>query len=249
MAMKNGLKVGVKIWPDKADYALEIAEHVDFIEIMARRGGDFSFLQDIDLPFVVHAEHGGQGVNYADIANRSVSNESIRLAIDLADRINARVIVAHSGFLDSTPNTSPENVTEFLKGIKDSRIVVENLVFREPMGGKVVTYPFSTPEQMKPLLEATGKGMCLDLSHTNVTASFMGADYMEMLNRFMELRPRHFHACGGVAGKPDDLHLHVWEGTLDIAAFKRMLPKGAWVTLETPTDLEGQLRDIEVMRA
>ncbi len=69
-----------------------------------------------------------------------------------------------------------------------------------------------------------------------------------MLEEFVSMKPRHFHACGGVEGEPKDMHMHLWEGNLNIGAFKRMLPKAAWVTLETPTDLEGQLRDIEMMR-
>jgi endonuclease IV len=245
------MKIGVKIWPDNAAYAAEIAGHVDFIEVMAKRNSDFSFLEDIDLPFVVHAEHGGQGVNYADTGNRPLSEETIRLATVLADRINARTIVAHSGYLDAkpVPSISADNAISFLRDLKDNRIVIENLVFRELFEGRWISYPFSTPEQMRALMDATGKCICLDLSHANVTASFLGKEHMPMVEKFMELRPRHFHACGGVAGEPNDMHVHLWEGTFNITAFKRLLPKTAWVTLETPPDMEGQLRDIEMMRA
>lgn len=244
-----GMKVGVKIWPDKTEYAYEIAEHVDFIEIMAERGCDFSFLDDIDLPFVVHAEHGLLGVNYADSAKWDDARQSIGFAIRLADRLGARMIIVHPGYLDGVPTSKVENAIEFLKDIKDGRILLENLLLKENFKGKLLECPFSTPEMMDFVLKASGKGFCLDLSHIQVTASILGLNYIELLGKFMQLAPRHFHACGGVEGEPKDMHLHLWEGNLNIEAFKRMLPKTAWITLETPCDLEGQLKDIEMMRS
>ncbi len=257
------MKIGVKIWPDKAEYAYEIAEHVDFIEIMAKRGEDFSFLEGIELPFVVHAEHHHMGVNYADSSKIAQSRKSLEFAIRLADKLDARMIIVHPGYLDglsvrqlshdtstesTVPNQSAENVIEFLKGINDNRIVLENLPIRETVNGGLLEHPFSTPEGLRDLLLATNKGMCLDLSHAQVTASILGLNCIELLEKFMELKPRHFHACGGVECETKDTHMHLWEGNLNIEAFKRMLPKTAWVTLETPCDLEGQLRDIEIMR-
>jgi len=242
------MKIGIKIWPDKAGYALKIAEHADFIEVMAKRGEDFSAFDDVDLPFVVHAEHGNMGINYADNSKLEQSRESLDFAIQLADRLDARAIVTHPGYLYGLPNQSIGNAIKFLKDIRDSRLLLENLVVREDMNGKMLEYPFSTPETMKGLLLSTNKGMCLDLSHTQVASAFLGLDYIKMLREFMQLKPRHFHACGGVEGQPKDMHIHLWEGNLNVEAFKRMLPKTAWVTLETPCDLEGQIKDIEIMR-
>lgn len=242
------MKIGVKIWPDKADYAYEIAEYVDFIEIMAKRGEDFSFLEGIELPFVVHAEHHHMGVNYADSSKLALSKESFGFAIGLADRLDARMIIVHPGFLEGMPNQNAGNAIKFLKEVNDNRVVIENLTLRENIDGGLLEHPFSTPEGLRDLLLATNKGMCLDLSHAQVTASILGLNCIELLEKFMELKPRHFHACGGVEGETKDTHMHLWEGNLNIEAFKRMLPKTAWVTLETPCDLEGQLRDIEIMR-
>ncbi|MBM3304266.1 MAG: TIM barrel protein [Candidatus Aenigmarchaeota archaeon] len=242
------MKIGVKIWPDKVDYALKIAGHADFIEVMAKRGCDFSFLSEIDLPFVVHAEHGDLGINYADSAKLALSRESLGFAIQLADRLEARAIIVHHGYLDGTPNTKAENTLRFLKEVRDNRILIENILVKEKFNGIEAEHPFSTPEKMKFLMEQTGRGFCLDLSHAQASSAALGLDYMSMLEQFMRLKPRHFHACGGVEGEPKDMHLHLWEGNLNIGAFRRMLPKAAWVTLETPCDLEGQIRDIEIMR-
>ena len=43
--------------------------------------------------------------------------------------------------------------------------------------------------------------------------------------------------------------MHLGEGELDMLGFRKMLPRGAWVTLETPIDIEGKLKDIGFMRA
>lgn len=243
------MKIGVKVWPEQAEYAYRIAKHADFVEIMAKRGEDFSFLDDIGLPFVVHAEHGLLGVNYADNAKRDDAHKSISFAIQLADRLDARTIIAHPGYLDGAATSRLENAIEFLSCIRDGRILLENLLLKENFKDKLLECPFSMPERMDFMLKAAGKGFCLDFSHANVTASFLGMNYIELLEKFMELRPRHFHACGGVEGEPKDMHIHLWEGNLNIGAFKRMLPKDAWVTLETPCDLEGQIKDIEMMRS
>jgi endonuclease IV len=242
------MKVGVKIWPDKAEYAYEIAEHADFMEIMARRGCDFSFLKDIDLPFVVHAEHEGIGVNYCDSANTAISEESLQFAIKLADELGSKIIIVHGGKVGG-PTENQQTAVDFLKKQKDGRIIIENLLFREQQGGRTFEHPFSTFEGMRDLLLATSRSMCLDFSHAHITSCFTGENYIDLLQKFISMSPRHFHACGGVEGQPEDSHSHVWEGNLNIGAFKRMLPRGAWVTLETPTDLEGQIKDIEIMKS
>jgi deoxyribonuclease-4 len=243
------MKIGIKIWPDNAEYAFEISEHVDFIEIMAKRGEDFSFLSDIDLPFVIHAEHNDFGVNFTDVTKLALSKESSGFALELADRLNARTIIFHPGLMDGTQNTKAEHAIEFLKSMKDNRIVLENVLLREPIKNRNFECPFATPDGMAKIMAETNKGMCLDFSHAQITSTQLGIDYIKTLEKFIEMRPRHFHACGGVEGDEKDMHIHLWEGNLNIAAFRHMLPKTAWVTLETPCDLEGQLRDIEMMKA
>jgi endonuclease IV len=243
------MKIGVKIWPDSAGYAYEIAEHADFIEVGAKRACDFSFLEDIDLPFVVHAEHGNQGVNYMDSSDAGNSRESLDFAMKLADTLNARTIIVHSGFVDSSGRTNQEAAISFLREVSDRRVLVENTLFGEDRDGQHVGCPFSTPGNMKGLLSATNKMMCLDFSHAHITSCLTGTDCFQDIEKFIALSPKHFHACGGIEGRAEDMHLHLWEGTLNIEAFKRLLPKSAWVTLETPCDLEGQLRDIEIMKS
>ena len=242
------MKIGVKIWPDDADYAFEIAEHVDFIEVMAKQGEDLSFLQDMDMPFVVHAEHGKLGVNYADASKAALNKSSIDFAIKLADKIDAKAVIIHPGFFDGSPGQSLEQSIGFIQSLTDNRIIIENILLREEGDGKTIEFPFTTPEGMKQLLDATNRRMCLDFSHAHATACMLNISYIDVLEKFVQMLPRHFHACGGVEGEPKDMHIHLWEGTLNIDAFKRMLPKDAWVTLETPTDLEGQIQDIEMMR-
>ncbi len=243
------MKIGIKIWPDKADYAHRIAEHADFIEVMAKRGCDFSFLDGIGLPFVVHAEHHQLGVNYADSSKLALSKESLGFATKLADRLDARAIIVHPGHLDGAATSKPENAIEFFRSIMDGRVLLENMRVKETYGNRLLEHFFSTPEEVKRMLSATNKRLCLDLSHTQNTAVHLGVDYIRMLEKFVGMKPRHFHACGGVEGSTEDMHMHLWEGNLNIEAFKRMLPRDAWVTLETPCDLEGQLRDIEIMRS
>lgn len=241
VSMKTGIKM---YYPDEA-YMKKILEHVDFFEVMAIETEDYDFLRKFDIPFVIHTEHWKFGVNiaYSELAERN--RKALEFAIKLADITNARTIILHPGFTKNG-HGSEKAAVDFLKGFDDSRIVLENMI-PEFEGMKFLGL---TPQDMKRLMEASGFGLNLDVGHSSAVACYLKKDHVGFTEEFFRLQPRHFHFADGKSESPVDFHLHIGEGNLNMKAFRQMLPKNAWVTLETYiNDFQKQLNDIRFMRS
>jgi len=241
------MKVGVKTWRVEK-WLDEIIDkgRPDFIETMAIVGEDYRPLLDYGLPITIHAEHIGFGVNQADPLLLEKNKKSLGFAIDTADTLDASVIVLHPGVL-MNHNCSIQTTIGLIKGMHDPRILVENMPNYVSNDGKVMNVG-RTIEEIKLLLSETKTGFCLDLDHAAVAAVDSGLDYMEAIRKFMELRPDYFHISDSTLNSKAGDHLHLGEGELDLLGIKRLLPKDAWICLETPLDVEGKVRDIEFLR-
>ncbi len=240
------MKIGIKIYRPERDYLNRILKHVDFIEVMAVEGESYRLLEGIDIPFVIHMEHYNFGVNPANPSLEKRNRKALDFALSLADRLNSETVIMHPGFLENK-NCSESHSLDFIRNILDSRIIVENMPCRSlGIGLRILA---STPEDMKRMMKETGKGFCFDFGHAGAAACFLKKDHVKFAGEFMKLKPRHFHVSDGKTNIPKDMHLHLGDGNLNLAAFRRMLPKNAWVTVETGKEsIEKQIRDIEFMR-
>ncbi len=63
------MKIGVKTY-DNPLFLKEFVDKVDFFEVMAIEGKDYSFLKSFNKPVVVHAQHDSFGINNADKSKR-----------------------------------------------------------------------------------------------------------------------------------------------------------------------------------
>lgn len=236
------MKFGVKTYDDEKflDYFFSKA---DFFEVQAIRGKDYSFLNKFagKIPIVIHAEHYNFGVNAADESLEKTNCESVDFAIKIANLAKAEKIVFHPGSI-SNENCSKETAINFLKSIKDKRIVLENLP-----NSDVANCLGTTPKDMKELKEKTGFGFCFDLNHAIQSAIFYKRDIKNFLIEFEKLKPEHYH-IGGHILKLDETHVSLAESDFDLLDFLKLLNKNAEITLEVRTDTKSVEEDLKLVK-
>lgn len=239
------MKIGVKTW-DSKDFLEPFKDKVDFFEIMAIEKNNYNFLKEFNLPIVIHAQHRGFGVNNADKTKIQKNLDSINFAIKLADTYNVKKIIAHPGELDSE-NSSIEQSIDFIKNIKDKRVIVENIPLQN-------VYRFGAkPEEIKEILKETKKGFCFDINHAIATAITLNQDYYQYIKEFLKLKPIHYHFGGQITKnlslpEKEREHLALAESDFNIKEVLRLIPKDAEITLETSTDINKTLDDVRIMK-
>lgn len=237
--MKIGIKTyayqnGIEFFKDKAD----------FIEVMAIEGQNYSFLKGLSLPVVVHVAHHSFGVNFADKTKKDLNTRLIKHAIKLADLVNSKKIIIHMGAI-SNSDSSEGNAISFLKSFGDKRFLIENLPPYSPLFGRALC---STHESLKNASEILGVGICFDLNHAISCSLENREDYFDLIKRFLELKPAHYHLGGQRITGGDKTHLSLSESEIDIKKILAILPRDAEITLEVSSDLERVKKDLELMK-
>ncbi len=107
-------------------------------------------------------------------------------------------------------------------------VILENLIYRGP--DRSLPRPGVEPEVLREVVEATGCGFLLDLSHARISAGYLGEEPWSYIERMPldRLRELHVTGIGIVEGRPQD-HLELEEA--DWRAFERALERvrlGAW---------------------
>jgi sugar phosphate isomerase/epimerase len=225
------MRLGIKTFGERKPIDL-FRKKADFFEIMALDDVDYSFLEEFDTEIVVHAQHQGFGVNLADKTKRGMNLTAIKIAIKLADIFNSKKIILHLGTLENE-NCSIENSQTFLKEIAESRILIENLPFRNENSSE---YLFSTPKEMRSFLAKTKCGFCFDINHAIRSALEHGKPPYSYIKDFIKLNPAHFHIGGQKLSGED--HISFLDSDIDLGKILSLLPRDAEITLEVTTDLK-----------
>ncbi len=243
------MKIGAKIFGIKNKPFLDkIAEKVDFIEIMAIQGQDYSFLKSYGKKIALHAEHQEFGINPADASKNNENTKSINFAFELAGRLDAGKIICHAGAIENE-NCSEETAIEFFRNIKNNRILIENLPLID-YNGRRIDALCSMPEQTETFLERCNKRLCFDIPHSIISTIAKGKkDYNDFIKPYLKLKPSYFHFSDILLEKAKD-HLNLGKGNLNIEFYKKLIPKDAEVALETNSNniAENFLNDIRIMR-
>lgn len=236
------MKIGVKNYGD-LEYFRALDSRVDFFEVMAIPGKDYSYLGEFDKPITIHAQHEGFGVNIADKTKLAKNKDSINFAISLADRFNSRFIILHPGKIDND-NCSEEQAISFLNSIKDKRVIIENVTY--------VKYGIGvTPEGITRLKKETGKDFCFDINHAILTALELGKDPYEYLKEFFKLKPVYYHIGGqNINDLKNGTHLSFGDikNNFDLKKALDVIPKDAQIALEVSMDIENTKYDVELIR-
>ena len=230
------MKIGVKIFKEK-DFAKYFEDKADFLEVMAIPWVDYDFLKGYKLPIIIHCLHSVFGINFADASNKKNDN-AINFAVDLADKLNAKKIIVHPGFL-SNEFCSLDNLIEKIKKM-DKRIIIENSTHEKCIPGR-------TPEKIKSLIEKTNKGFIFDINHAIESAQELGKGSLDFIEGFLELNPVHFHLGGQKLGEKA-AHLDLEKGDIPIKSILKKLPKNAEITLEVGTEIKRVEKDLNYIR-
>jgi len=240
------MKFGVKTFDD-IKLLKYFADKADFFEVQAIQSTPMSFylqLKQFSIPIVIHAEHYGFGVNYADKSKLEFNLKSINFARKIADLINAKKIIAHPGVIEKgNANCSEENAISFLKSIDDKRILIENLPLREM--DKNITSLSVLPEETEKFMKKTGKGFCFDINHAII--GLPEGDY-DFIKAYIKLNPRHYHLGGQKNNSYYDAHLSLSESDLDLYKILNQYPKDAEITLETTSNIKDKEEDLKIIR-
>ncbi len=238
--MQN-IKFGLKLWSTNTGLIQEAETLIQkgvfqYIELLVVPETDISFFQKAHVPYVIHVPHENWGVNIGNSANADYSKEILENCIQWADALKATCIVFHPGFGDL------ESATNFLKGVSDKRIVIENMPKVGMHGERMIGVD---KEEMQQLM-MNKFGFCLDLGHAMKAALSLKKDYKKYIAELLDLRPAVFHLSNGSLQSERDEHLNIQEGDYDIAFLLSCIQKNrnAFVTLETPrNDLSSLAED------
>ena len=246
------MKIGLKIWDEKdLDKITPLLNKIDFLEVMAIEGKDYSFLKKVKLPITVHCMHCNFGVNFSNAMNFVKNRNALRYAISLADKYNAKFIIVHPGFKEKG-FCAVNNISHFLSNFNDERILVENMPFIDDERSEFFGYSLG---ELSKIIEYSNKNFCLDFGHAGITAKLRDENVGEFIKDLMKLKPKYFHICGVKFGKKTNLlegmenHTSLFKGDLPIKEIKKLIPKNAWVLLETWHNLAEHEKDIEFLRS
>lgn len=235
------MKIGVKTFHGKKflDY---FQDKADFFEVQALQKYNHNYLKKYSIPIVIHAEHFSQGSNPADKTMVKQNLKSINFAIKLADKVNAKKIILHPGKIVNE-NCSKKQSLKFIKNIDDKRIIIENLT-------PVFSGLCKTPFEIKQYLKDAKKGFLFDLSHAFVTANHLSLEPIEIIKKFLKLRPKHFHISGQNKDSKEDQHLSFQnkKANLPYQEILKLYPKNAEITLEVTTNIKKTEYDLEFIR-
>jgi len=239
------MKVGVKTW-DNESFLEHFENKSDFFEVQAIQKNDYEFLKKFKKPIVIHAEHGGFGVNFPDPSLHAKNLKSVNFARALADSVKAKKIIVHPGRV-MDKNCSLETSKKFVRAIKDDRIIIEN--HSQPKKGIG-----SNPDSMKEFLKFTGKKLCFDINHAIASANSSREDYIKYIKEYVKLKPVHYHFGGQKLinffkfYRHDLTHLSLIDSNIDLKEIIRVIPKDAEITLETTTSVSKVEDDLCIMK-
>ncbi len=242
--------IGIKIGPlSSKDHAEKMNDYTDYFEIYAAPGYEFTELENVDKPIVVHVAHSCEGVNLADPAKTEHNQSALRWAIKQADRYNADKIVIHPGFKEN-PACSFAVMLQFLKDNRDPRLLIENM----PDTSDGFYHYCGSIEEIRQVMTEINIGFCLDFSHAAAYAKKKQLNQLQFFKELLALNPCYFHLTDTLLSevfdeKYSEKHVHLLEGDLDLSFLKEILPNDAMLTLETPQILDKQIEEIEFLRA
>jgi len=188
---------------------------LDFLELHIKSNATVNQLQDwgkTGLVKYIHAETGGMGefmTKYLETAETSYN--FLRTTGEILG------VIVHMG-LD-------KQELDFSKIDFPDYVLPENMPYMSSFKEKMYGY----------LPEIMCKNFTLDIAHAWMTAKSLKLDTYEFLDKFFDLKPKHFHITDCLG---DLDHLVLGTGGLDITWAISKIPNDATLTIETDDTLK-----------
>jgi len=239
-------RFGLKLYSVNENYvkeAIRLYEKglYDYIELYSVPGSfrDCSKLwKGLPMPFIVHAPHFGDGLNFAVKTLKKKNYVMAEEAFRYADILKAPIVIFHPGVNGDIKETARQ-----IKGLNDKRIVIEN----KPYFGLAenLICNGSNPEEIGFLIEEAKVGFCLDMGHAICAANANGFNPLEYIEKFLELRPTIYHLTDGDYYGIFDRHDHYGKGNFPLSHLLKLIPPDSRITNESVKDFPDSLSDFE----
>ncbi len=192
----------------------------------------------LPMPFIVHAPHFGDGLNFAMKELRKKNRVMAEEAFRYADLLKAPIVIFHPGVNGDIKETAYQ-----MKRLNDKRVIVEN----KPYFGLAenLICNGSTPEEIEFLIKEGKVGFCLDMGHAICAANASGFNPLEYIEKFLELKPAMYHLTDGDYYGVFDRHDHYGKGSFPILHLLKLIPPNSKITNEAVKDFADSLRDFE----
>jgi len=244
------VKVGTKIGFFTDDnYVAALMSNVDFFELYITSNQDIKRFSGIKKQIIIHAAHQGHGVNLADPKMSTVSRKMLKLALKAADYFTSDKVIFHPGET-SCPEHTFEISTKVVRELNDTRMCVENM----PIAYKEENYLCRSKKEIETYMKETNVGFCLDIAHCYEFAWKKDLNPTTTLKNLLTLNPNHFHLNNSHKNSCfqkgfGDGHNSIFKGDVEIKKVLSHLPADANITLETPLDIQTQIKEIEFIKA
>ena len=244
-------KLGLKLWSTNDFYiksAVDLYENkiFDYLELYVVPGSATKYLskwKELKFPMILHAPHSQAGFNLS-LRDMELNNRSMISEVEIFRKaLNPKKVIFHPGI-----NGSMEETIRQVKIFKNEfpglfkLAVMEN---KPKMGIKGEVCVGASPEEMRKFLDETGLGFCLDMGHAICYATWKSAEYKNIIDQFIKFNPGIYHLSDGDMHSPTDMHLNFGKGNLNLQKIISLIPKNAYVSIETNKKSQSDLDDFK----
>lgn len=240
-------KIGLKIWSTNLQY-IPIARELfakkvfDYIELFTVPGsiGSLAHWKQLAIPYILHAPHSYAGLNPSDVNSRVANTELVGQAEVFFNALSPAHIIFHPGIKGELS----ESIAQFkIFGDKFPAMYEKVIIENKPLIGlHDETCLGASPEDVKRLLESTGRGFCLDFGHAICYSVAAGKDWKNVLAEFLKLKPSMYHLSDGFY-TVKDAHEHLGTGEFDLPYLVQLIGNNKHVSLETKRNRPDSLDD------
>ena len=250
---------GLKLWSTNISLIDELTKLYQdgicqYVEIYIKPNTFSSYIeawQNVNIPFIIHAPHFGDGLNFS-VKEKKVDNYKMAYeAIEFAERLDARYIIFHPGVGGDIYETIRE-INELKDNISKevaNKLVVENKPQLGLNNEKCIGHSI---DEIKLIMDRCDISFCLDIGHSICSANSKGIKPLDYIKGFVELKPVMYHLTDGDYYSQFDSHLNFGLGSYPIKDIVKIIKPNSIVTNEAQKSslksLDDFVKDIEFLK-
>jgi len=230
--------IGLKIWSQNIVSYPKLVEFyenklIDYIELYIVPGTFDENKHKIlkKIPIIFHAPNFRH--NFRIIRKDDVYRKAMKDVRAFTKFFGEKRIIFHPGYISRDESADKNDVIAVVKELKkEFQVILETM----PVRGIEPGYRFavSSYEDFRDVLDKTGIDFCVDFSHVIAAARHYKVDPIELLRKYIELKPFMYHICDSDYDSPYDSHQHFGDGSFPLKQLASLLPEDAIISLETP---------------